>query len=94
MRFARRTDGNQKPIVEALRAAGAKVKVVHQPYDLQVWTPTGATMFFEVKNGKTAYGRKGLNAKQTEEAQGLPVALVDSVEAALSAYQVLQKGVV
>ena len=92
MRFARRTDGNQKPIVEALRAAGAKVKVVHQPYDLQVWTPTGATMYFEVKNGKTAYGRKGLNAKQAEEAQGLPVAMVDSVEGALRAYRVLCNG--
>ena len=65
-RYARRVDGNQAPIVSALRAAGAKVKVVHQPYDLQVWTPTGATMYFEVKNGKTAYGRKGLNAKQLE----------------------------
>ena len=92
MRFARRTDLNQKPIVEALRAAGAKVKVVHQPYDLQVWTPEGATMYFEVKNSKTAYGRKGLNAKQLEEAQGLPVAMVDSVEAALRAYRVLCNG--
>lgn len=91
MRFARRVDGNQAEIVSALRAAGAKVKVVHQPYDLQVWTPTGSTMYFEVKNGKTAYGRKGLNAKQTEEAQGLPVAMVESVEAALRAYRVLCK---
>ena len=92
MRYARRTDNNQAEIVTALRAAGAKVKVVHQPYDLQVWTPEGATMYFEVKNGKTAYGRKGLNAKQAEEAQGLPVAMVDSVEAALRAYRVLCNG--
>ena len=91
-RYARRTDANQKPIVEALRAAGAKVKVVHQPYDLQVWTPEGATMYFEVKNMHTAYGRKGLNAKQLQEAQGLPVAMVDSVEAALRAYRVLCNG--
>lgn len=92
MRFARRTDGNQKPIVEALRAAGAKLKVVHQPYDLQVWTPEGKSMFFEIKNPATAYGRKGLNAKQAEEAQGLSVAMVDSVEAALRAYRVLCNG--
>jgi hypothetical protein len=92
VRFARRTDANQAEIVKALREAGAKVKVIHQPYDLQVWTPEGATMYIEVKNPKTAYGRKGLNAKQAEEALGLPVALVDSVEAALRAYKVLCNG--
>ena len=91
-RFARRTDGNQTEIVQALRKAGAKVKVVHQPYDLQVWAWEGSEkcMFFECKNPKTAYGRKGLNAKQLEEAQGLPVAMVDSVEAALRALEVLR----
>lgn len=89
MRFARRTDANQPAIVEALRAAGAVVKVVHQPYDLQVWAPNGKTIYIEIKNPKTGYGRKGLNAKQEQEAQGLPVALVDSVEAALRAYRVL-----
>ena len=30
-----------------------------------------------------------MNAKQAQEAQGLPVAMVDSVEAALRAYRVL-----
>jgi len=90
-RFARRVDGNQALIVQALRAAGAKVKVVHQPYDLQVWAANGKTMYVEVKNPKTAYGKKGLNAKQAEEAQGMPVAMVDSVEAALRAYGVLSK---
>lgn len=89
MRYARRTDNNQSEIVLALRAAGAKVKVIHQPYDLQVWSPEGKTMYMEVKNPKTAYGKKGLNAKQAQEAQGLPVSMVDSVEAALRAYKVL-----
>jgi hypothetical protein len=89
-RHARRVDANQSIIVEALRAAGARVKVVHQPYDLQVWTPAGATMYFEVKNSATSYGKRGMNAKQQDEAQGLPVALVDSVEAAIRAYRVLQ----
>jgi len=89
MRFARRVDANQSTIVAALRAAGAKVKVVHQPFDLQVWAPNANSMLMEVKNPKTGYGRKGMNAKQAEEAQGLPVALVDSVEAALRAYNVL-----
>lgn len=90
-RYARRTDANQGEIVYALRKAGAKVKVVHQPYDLQVWIAE-KTMYIEVKNPKTAYGKKGLNAKQQEEAQGLPVAMVDSVEAALRALNVLRLG--
>jgi hypothetical protein len=89
MRYARRVDGNQALIVSALRAAGATVKVVHQPYDLQVWA-NGKTAYFEVKNAKTAYGRKGLNAKQAQEAQGLPVCMVDSVESALIALKNMQ----
>ena len=89
MRFARRTDLNQPIIVEALRAAGAVVKVVHQPFDLQVWAPSKKTMYMEVKNPKTGHGKRGMNAKQAQEAQGLPVAMVDSVEAALRAYRVL-----
>lgn len=80
---------NQKIIVEALRAAGAKVKVIHQPYDLQVTEPGGKSMFFEIKNPNTQYGRRGMNRKQEEQSQGLPVAMVDSVEAALRAYKVL-----
>jgi hypothetical protein len=49
-------------------------------------------MFVEVKNPATAYGKKGLNAKQAQEAVGLPVSMVDSVEAALRAYKVLCNG--
>ena len=89
MRYARRVDGNQAEIVDALRKAGAKVKIVHQPYDLQVWIGE-KTCYMEVKNPKTGYGRKGMNAKQAEEAQGLPVCMVDSVESALRALKVLQ----
>lgn len=94
MRYARRTDANQTEVVSALRKAGAKVKVVHQPYDLQVWAweESEKTCYMECKNPKTAYGRKGLNAKQLEESQGLPVAMVDSVEAALRALEVLRTG--
>jgi hypothetical protein len=89
MRYARRVDANQAEIVAALRKAGAKVKVVHQPYDLQIWAGD-RTMYIEVKNPKTHYGRKGLNGKQTEESKGLPVYMVDGVEAALSALRILQ----
>lgn len=88
-RYALRTDANQKAIVKALRDAGAKVKVVNQPFDLQVWAGE-KSMYMEIKNPKTSYGRSGMNGKQTEEAQGLPVAMVDSVEAALRAYNVLK----
>lgn len=89
MRYARRTDNNQAAIVKSLREAGAIVKVIHQPFDLQVWAANGKTLYMEVKNPKTAYGKKGLNGKQAQEAQGLPLATVDSVEAALRAYGVL-----
>ena len=88
-RFALRVDANQSIIVEALRAAGARVKVVHQPFDLQVWAPNGRAMFVEVKNPKTGYGKRGMNAKQAESAQGLPVSTVDSIESALMHYRVL-----
>ena len=89
MRYARRVDANQAEIVAALRKAGAKVKIVHQPYDLQVWIGD-RTMYIEVKNPKTGYGRKGMNEKQSEEAQGLPVYMADSVESALRALKILQ----
>ena len=89
MRYARRVDANQAEIVAALRKAGAKVKIVHQPYDLQVWIGD-RTMYFEVKNPETGYGRQGLKGKQLEESKGLPVAMVDSVEAALSILKILQ----
>ena len=91
-RYAKRVDANQQIIVEALRAAGATVKVIHQPFDLQVWAVSGKSCFMEVKNPKTQYGKRGMNAKQSEEAQGMPVAMVDSVEAALRAYVVLCNG--
>jgi hypothetical protein len=89
VRYARRTDANQKPIVDALRAIGATVKVIHQPFDLQVWSGE-KSMFFEIKNPKTGYGKRGMNAKQAEEAQGMPVAMVDSVDAAIRAYATLK----
>ena len=88
MRYARRTDANQTAIVEALRAAGATVKIIHQPFDLQVWHGE-KSIYFEIKNPCTQYGRKGLNEKQLEESKGMPVSMVDSVDAALRAYRVL-----
>ena len=94
-RYAKRVDENQAEIVQALRAAGAKVKVVHQPFDLLVFSSyrkTAKSMYVEVKNPKTQYGRAGLNEKQKEEAQGMPVATVDSVDAALRVLRTLRSG--
>ena len=88
-RYARRVDSNQSAIVEALRAAGAKVKVIHQPFDLQVWAPNGKSLYIEVKNPLTPYGKRGMNPKQAEEAQGMPYATVYTVEAALRHYGLL-----
>ena len=94
MRYARRTDNNQKPIVDALRAAGARVKVIHQPVDLKIWATDRPdeyrTIYMEVKNPNTQYGKRGLNDKQAEEMDGVPCAMVDSVDAALRALKVLR----
>lgn len=94
MRYARRTDNNQRPIVDALRAAGARVKVIHQPVDLKVWATNNQdeyrVIYMEVKNPNTQYGKRGLNDKQSEEMDGVPCAMVDSVDAALRALKVLR----
>ena len=91
-RYARRVDGNQAIIVAALRQVGARVKVVHQPFDLQVWASHDSEkcMYMEVKNPKTAIGRKGMNKKQIEESRGIPVSTVDSIDAALRHLKVLR----
>ena len=44
----------------------------------------------EVKNPNTQYGKRGLNDKQAEEMDGVPCAMVDSVDAALRALKVLR----
>jgi hypothetical protein len=81
MRFARRVDSNQGEVVEALRAAGAVVEVIHEPVDLKVWADATKTKFayFEVKNLSTAYGRKGLNEKQLNDMAGQPYVMVTDV---------------
>ena len=91
-RYARRVDDNQSIIVSALRQAGAVVKVVHQPFDLQVWASPGSEkcMYMEIKNPGTARGRKGMNEKQLQESKGIPVSMVDSVDSALQHLKVLR----
>jgi hypothetical protein len=91
-RYALRTDSNQTEVVQALREAGALVEIIHQPVDLRVWAWPNSErwMFVEVKNLKTAYGRKGLNDKQLSDMEGMPWVMVTGVEAALGALRVLR----
>ena len=84
MRHAARVDGNQAEIVAALRASGASVFVLKLPVDLLVGY-AGKTALVEIKDRNSAYGRKGLNEKQSAFLmgwQGGTVALIDSVKAA------------
>jgi len=91
-RFAKRVDENQAIIVQALRDAGALVEVIHEPVDLKVWADSTKQkfMFVEVKNLKTAYGRKGLNEKQMADMAGHPYVMVTDVQGALGALRVLR----
>ena len=91
-RYALRTDSNQSSIVQALREAGAIVEVIHEPVDLRVWGDSTKQkfMFVEVKNLKTAYGRKGLNDKQMADMAGHPYVMVTDVQGAKGALKVLR----
>lgn len=91
-RFAKRVDENQAIIVQALRDAGALVEVIHEPVDLRVWADSTKQkfMFVEVKNLKTAYGRKGLNEKQMADMAGHPYVMVTDVQGAKGALKVLR----
>ena len=91
-RYALRTDSNQSSIVQALREAGAIVEVIHEPVDLRVWADSTKQkfMFVEVKNLKTAYGRKGLNDKQMADMAGHPYVMVTDVQGAKGALKVLR----
>lgn len=91
-RYAKRVDENQAIIVQALRDAGALVEVIHEPVDLRVWADSTKQkfMFVEVKNLKTAYGRKGLNEKQMADMAGHPYVMVTDVQGAKGALKVLR----
>jgi len=95
-RRAAKVDANQAQVIEALRAAGARVWVLRQPVDLLIGF-RGQTMLMEVKNPNSARGKaemkKGGNKNQVEfKARWLggTVATVDGPEAALRAIGVIQ----
>ena len=91
MRRAARVDANQAEIIAALRTAGASVHIIEVPVDLLVGYME-KTVLIEVKNPKSRYGKQGLNENQAEFLNtwdGGPVAMVDSVDAALQVLKIL-----
>lgn len=76
---AGRIDGNQREVVEALRAAGMGVIVASRMGngfpDLIVGCD-GLNVLVEVKNPRTDYGRKGLNGNQKRFAETLGVEIL------------------
>jgi len=94
-RYAQRKDGNEKIIVEALRAAGATVLISKLPFDLTVSAKCengeASMAFFEVKNPQTGYGKRGMkhggndNQRRFLQSNDMPVFFVDSVDTALAA---------
>ena len=89
MRRAAKIDANQGDIVSALRAVGAVVHslaaVGNGMPDLLV-THKGQTIFLECKDGAKSPSKRVLTPDQVKfhaEWTGGPIAIVDSVEAAL-----------
>lgn len=96
MRRAARTDANQAEIVAAMRKVGASVSSlsavgVGVPDLLVGWR--GRTILVEVKDGTKSASRRVLTPDQESwhrEWKGGPVAIVDSVEAAMRALRSLE----
>lgn len=97
MRRAARTDDNQREVVAALREVKATVNCVGLPFDLTVSgldaDGNRRLCYMEVKNTKTAYGRKGMkeggNANQKEWIEknpNAPVFFVDTPEVAVDTW--------
>lgn len=86
MRRAAKRDTNHKEIVDALKRLGADVLDLSAMGcgvpDILTWS-RGEWHLCDIKNGETAYGRKGLNPRQTRwagEWRGGPVYLLYSVD--------------
>jgi len=91
-RYAAKVDANQRQVISALEAAGAKVEVIRQPLDLLVGM-NGKWLLLEVKNpsGKN----ETTNAQEAfyKRFPGYPWAQVDGAEAALRHLRVLVNNV-
>lgn len=89
-RYGHKKDANHNEIVDAFESLGANVldmsAMGYGVPDLLVWC-FGAWRLIDVKNPKTPYGRRGLNARQKEWAlawKGGPVYMVSTVEQAIA----------
>lgn len=89
MRYGAKKDANHDEIVDALKAVGVSVidmSHVGKGFPDLIIGFRSETILVEIKNPKTAYGKKGLNKNQQkwkEQWIGGPYCVVDSVEAAL-----------
>jgi hypothetical protein len=93
MRRAARRDQNESEIIDALRSAGATVYQLNEPFDLLVGF-RHQNFLLEIKNPNNTYGKKGFNKNQQqfkENWNGGTLCLVDSVEAALRAINVIKE---
>jgi hypothetical protein len=96
MRRAPRKDANHAVVVAALEAFGVSVidtSSMGGGFPDLICGFAGQTILMEIKNPKTAYGRKGLNANQLrwkEDWKGGPYAVVTDVEGALRLVAVLK----
>ena len=85
--FGRKTDSNQKEIVNALRTLGCCVFVIEEPFDLLI-DYRGVWMIMEVKNPETHARQKG-GSKMTGKQDKIlaiisaPVLVAESAEEAI-----------
>ena len=95
MKYGAKKDANHSEIVDALKTHGASVidmSHVGQGFPDLIVGFSGQTLLMEIKNPKTAYGKRGLNKNQTrwrENWIGGPYAVVSSVDGALAAINAL-----
>jgi len=91
MKYGAKKDANHFEIVDALKKAGAYVldmSHVGSGFPDLIVGAHQKTMLVEIKNPKTAYGKKGLNKNQQkwkEQWVGGPYCIVDSIEGATRA---------
>jgi len=96
MKYGAKKDANHAEIVEALKAHGACVidmSHVGQGFPDLIVGFGGQTLLMEIKNPKTAYGKRGLNKNQArwrDEWIGGPFAVVSSIDGALAAVNALR----
>jgi len=95
MKYGAKKDANHHEIVDALKAAGGYVidmSHVGGGFPDLIVGAHQKTILVEIKNPKTAYGKRGLNKNQIkwkEKWLGGPYCVIDSVEAATRAIKML-----